>query len=73
VLAREPTPEFKVIDLGACACFRSGMNFTPDETIMDPKYAPPEEFLIPTDDAPDLRKMFAPVALAAGNTAWLSL
>jgi serine/threonine protein kinase len=72
VLAREPTPEFKVIDLGACACFRSGMNFTPDETIMDPKYAPPEEFLIPTDDAPDLRKMFAPVALAAGTTAWLS-
>jgi len=72
VLAREPEPEFKVIDLGACACFRTGTNFTPDETIMDPKYAPPEEFLIPTDDAPDLKKMFGPIALAAGTSAWLA-
>ena len=62
---------FKLIDLGACACFRTGMNFAPDETIMDPKYAPPEEFLIPSDDAPDIRKLFGPVALAAGSAAWL--
>ena len=41
-----PEPRFKLIDLGACACFRTGMNFAPDETIMDPKYAPPEEYLI---------------------------
>jgi hypothetical protein len=47
------------------------MNFAPDETIMDPKYAPPEEFLIPSDDAPDIRKLFGPVALAAGSAAWL--
>jgi len=63
--------EFKLIDLGACACFRTGMNFSPDETIMDPKYAPPEEFLIPSDDAPDIRKLFGPVALAAGSAAWM--
>jgi serine/threonine protein kinase len=63
--------KFKLIDLGACACFRTGMNFAPDETIMDPKYAPPEEFLIPSDDAPDIRKLFGPVALAAGSAAWL--
>ena len=72
VLAQSAKPEFKVIDLGACACFRTGTNFTPDETIMDPKYAPPEEFLIPTEDAPDLKNMFGPLALAAGTTAWLS-
>ena len=60
----EREPRFKIIDLGACACFRTGMNFAPDETIMDPKYAPPEEFLIPSDDAPDIRKLFGPVALA---------
>ena len=65
------SPKFKLIDLGACACFRTGMNFAPDETIMDPKYAPPEEFLIPSDDAPDIRKLFGPVALAAGSAAWL--
>ena len=64
-------PKFKLIDLGACACFRTGMNFAPDETIMDPKYAPPEEFLIPSDDVPDIRKLFGPVALAAGSAAWL--
>ena len=62
-----PEPRFKLIDLGACACFRTGMNFAPDETIMDPKYAPPEEYLIPSDDAPDIRKLFGPVALAAGS------
>ena len=66
-----PVGRFKLIDLGACACFRTGMNFAPDETIMDPKYAPPEEFLIPSDDAPDIRKLFGPVALAAGSAAWL--
>tara|TARA_B110000977_G_scaffold59303_1_gene80518 strand:- start:5219 stop:6331 length:1113 start_codon:yes stop_codon:yes gene_type:complete len=64
--------QFKLIDLGACACFRTGMNFAPDETIMDPKYAPPEEFLIPSDDAPDIRKLFGPVAYAAGSAAWLT-
>jgi hypothetical protein len=47
------------------------MNFAPDETIMDPKYAPPEEYLIPSDDAPDIRKLFGPVALAAGRAAWV--
>lgn len=67
----EREPRFKIIDLGACACFRTGMNFAPDETIMDPKYAPPEEFLIPSDDAPDIRKLFGPVALAAGSAAWV--
>ena len=64
-------PEFKLIDLGACACFRTGTNFAPDETIMDPKYAPPEEFLIPTEDAPDLRKLRGPLAYAAGSAAWV--
>ena len=64
-------PEFKLIDLGACACFRTGTNFAPDETIMDPKYAPPEEFLIPTEDAPDLRKLLGPLAYAAGSAAWV--
>lgn len=67
----EKEMSFKLIDLGACACFRTGMNFSPDETIMDPKYAPPEEFLIPSDDAPDIRKLFGPVALAAGSAAWI--
>ena len=28
---------FKLIDLGACADLRTGKNYAPDETILDPK------------------------------------
>ena len=31
---------FKLIDLGACADLRTGKNYAPDETILDPKCAP---------------------------------
>lgn len=61
---------FKLIDLGACADLRTGKNFVPDETILDPKYSPPEEFIMPIDAAPDLAKVSAPVALALGAASW---
>lgn len=61
---------FKLIDLGACADLRTGRNFTPDETILDPKYSPPEEFLMPIDAAPDLAKASGPVAFALGAASW---
>jgi serine/threonine protein kinase len=61
---------FKLIDLGACADLRTGKNYAPDETILDPKYSPPEEFLMPIDEAPDLAAASAPVALALGASAW---
>ena len=44
---------FKLIDLGAAADLRTGTNYSPDKTILDPMYCPPEEYVLPTD-APDL-------------------
>lgn len=37
---------FKLIDLGACADLRSGTNYIPDESILDPTYCPPEQVLL---------------------------
>ena len=34
---------FRLIDLGAAVCLRTGTNYKPDETILDPCYCPPEE------------------------------
>ena len=34
---------FRLIDLGAAACLRTGTNYKPQETILDPCYCPPEE------------------------------
>ena len=66
----ESSRRFKLIDLGACADLRTGKNFAPDETILDPKYSPPEEFLMPIEAAPDLAKESAAIALALGASAW---
>jgi serine/threonine protein kinase len=66
----ESSRRFKLIDLGACACLRTGKNFAPDETILDPKYSPPEEFLMPIEAAPNLAKESATIAMALGATAW---
>jgi len=44
---------FKLIDLGAAADLRTGTNYSPDKTILDPMYCPPEEYVLPSD-APDL-------------------
>jgi serine/threonine protein kinase len=34
---------FKLVDLGAAADLRTGTNFAPAETILDPQYCPPEQ------------------------------
>lgn len=39
----EEQRRFKLIDLGACADLRTGTNYVPDESILDPVYAPPEQ------------------------------
>jgi len=71
LLLDEESRTFKLIDLGACADMRTGTNFNPDETILDPKYAAPEEYVLPLDSAPDLASHAAPVALALGATSWV--
>jgi serine/threonine protein kinase len=39
----EGARRFRLIDLGAAACLRTGTNYKPAETILDPCYCPPEE------------------------------
>lgn len=43
IIFSESSRKFKLIDLGACADLRSGTNYIPDESILDPMYCPPEQ------------------------------
>ena len=43
IIFAERQKRFKLIDLGACADLRSGTNYIPDESILDPVYCPPEQ------------------------------
>ncbi|CAI5992197.1 unnamed protein product [Closterium sp. NIES-64] len=43
-----------LIDLGACVDLRSGHNYVPNETVMDPKYCAPERFVMPPGTTPPL-------------------
>ena len=45
VIFAEDEKCFKLIDLGACADLRSGTNYVPDESILDPTYCPPEQVM----------------------------
>lgn len=40
--------KFKFIDFGACVDLRSGYNYVPNETMIDPTYAAPEHYVMPT-------------------------
>lgn len=39
----EAERRFKLIDLGAAADLRTGINYVPEESILDPNYCPPEQ------------------------------
>eukprot|EP00889_Picochlorum_renovo_P007761 jgi/Picre1/34791/NNA_002257.t1 len=49
---------FKIIDLGAAADLRTGTNYSPQETMLDPCYCAPEEYVLPTD-SPDISQQGA--------------
>eukprot|EP00466_Bigelowiella_natans_P002241 jgi/Bigna1/91234/estExt_fgenesh1_pg.C_940002 len=61
--------ELKLIDLGACADLRKGTNYVPDESILDPLYCPPEDFVLPTT-TPDLSKQSSVVSMAMAPILW---
>lgn len=46
VIASERDARLKLIDLGAAADLRTGTNYTPEESILDPMYCPPEQVCI---------------------------
>ena len=37
----------RLIDLGACADLRNGFNYEPESGILDPRYGPPEQYIMP--------------------------
>jgi serine/threonine protein kinase len=45
VIASERDGRLKLIDLGAAADLRTGTNYSPEESILDPMYCPPEQVL----------------------------
>lgn len=60
---------FRLIDLGAMADLRTGTNYVPGESILDPYYCPPEQYVLPTD-TPDLAKTNRMMSLAMSAMLW---
>ncbi|KMZ64271.1 putative Serine/threonine protein kinase [Zostera marina] len=58
---------FKIIDLGAAADLRVGINYIPKEFLLDPRYSAPEQYIMSTQtpSAPS-----APVATALSPVLW---
>ncbi|KAM1741082.1 hypothetical protein FF1_011229 [Malus domestica] len=67
VIFSEGSRIFKIIDLGAAADLRVGINYIPKEFLLDPRYAAPEQYIMSTQtpSAPS-----APVATALSPVLW---
>ena len=57
----------KLIDLGAAVDLRTGVNFNPETGLLDPKYAPPEQLVVP-QEVPRAPPRF--VALVGSPALW---
>ncbi|CAA2994405.1 Serine/threonine-protein kinase STN7, chloroplastic [Olea europaea subsp. europaea] len=50
---------FKIIDLGAAADLRVGINYIPKEFLLDPRYTTPEQYIMSTQHPqPQLQQHF---------------
>ncbi|CAH2066244.1 unnamed protein product [Thlaspi arvense] len=67
IIFSEGSRSFKIIDLGAAADLRVGINYIPKEFLLDPRYAAPEQYIMSTQtpSAPS-----APVAAALSPVLW---
>ncbi|GMN38818.1 hypothetical protein TIFTF001_008042 [Ficus carica] len=67
VIFSEGSRTFKIIDLGAAADLRVGINYIPKEFLLDPRYSAPEQYIMSTQtpSAPS-----APVAAALSPVLW---
>ncbi|XP_068651673.1 serine/threonine-protein kinase STN7, chloroplastic-like [Aristolochia californica] len=67
IIFSEGTRTFKIIDLGAAADLRVGINYIPKEFLLDPRYTAPEQYIMSTQtpSAPS-----APVATALSPVLW---
>ncbi|KAJ1263917.1 hypothetical protein BS78_09G223000 [Paspalum vaginatum] len=67
VIFSEGSRTFKIIDLGAAADLRVGINYIPNEFLLDPRYAAPEQYIMSTQtpSAPSV-----PVATTLSPVLW---
>ncbi|CAH9076118.1 unnamed protein product [Cuscuta epithymum] len=67
IIYSEGSRTFKIIDLGAAADLRVGINYIPKEFLLDPRYAAPEQYIMSTQtpSAPS-----APVATVLSPVLW---
>ncbi|KVI05333.1 hypothetical protein Ccrd_016334 [Cynara cardunculus var. scolymus] len=67
LVSKSGSRTFKIIDLGAAADLRVGINYIPKEFLLDPRYAAPEQYIMSTQtpSAPS-----APVAAALSPVLW---
>ncbi len=52
VIISETDSRAKLIDLGAAADLRVGINYVPNEFLLDPRYAPPQQYIMSTQVQP---------------------
>ena len=69
LIVSERDRRLKLIDLGAAADLRGGTNYRPDEGILDPLYAPPEQYALPTTSV-DLEAAGPLARLAVSPVLW---
>lgn len=67
MILSEADGRMKLIDLGAAADLRVGINYVPNEYLLDPRYAPPQQYIMSplTPKAPP-----APVAALLSPVLW---
>ncbi|KAL3679752.1 hypothetical protein R1sor_022708 [Riccia sorocarpa] len=67
IIFSQDAKSFKIIDLGAAADLRVGINYVPNEFLLDPRYAAPEQYIMSTQtpSAPP-----PPVAAALSPVLW---
>eukprot|EP00193_Tetraselmis_chui_P004640 CAMPEP_0177767836 /NCGR_PEP_ID=MMETSP0491_2-20121128/9362_1 /TAXON_ID=63592 /ORGANISM="Tetraselmis chuii, Strain PLY429" /LENGTH=480 /DNA_ID=CAMNT_0019284527 /DNA_START=570 /DNA_END=2012 /DNA_ORIENTATION=+ len=65
----EEDRRFRLIDLGACADLTTGTNFDPEESMFDPVYCAPEQYIMPVDSM-HIGKLSGPMRAMACAAAW---
>ncbi|XAR65390.1 Non-specific serine/threonine protein kinase [Bertholletia excelsa] len=67
IIFSEGSRTFKIIDLGAAADLRVGINYIPKEFLLDPRYTAPEQYIMSTQtpSAPSV-----PLATALSPVLW---
>ncbi|XP_050224202.1 serine/threonine-protein kinase STN7, chloroplastic [Mercurialis annua] len=65
IIFSEGSRIFKIIDLGAAADLRVGINYIPNEFLLDPRYAAPEQYIMstqtPSAPSPPVATILSPV------------